>query len=348
MMVVVCHLTLAVTIKHPDVLGAWLPVVLDFGRYGVQIFFVLSGFVIAHSVQGGDYSPGYLGRFITRRFIRLDLPLWSIILIEICLLWLSGQVMSAYERPLPTPAQTVANMFYVQGFTGHAHILDVFWSLCYEVQFYLVFVGALVALRALEYRLQLPAWIAPALIALSFAVSLLIYVGLVPSPHAALFVDRWWQFALGVITYHCYLRGSSISTRSVFIANGVVIAAAIGFAYDEYRAVSLYVSVITSALIVLLPRLTMVDRWLTSTSLQFLGRISYSLYLIHLSIGWRTVVVLRELAGDAYSGPLAAVAFLVGMGTSVTAAWVLWYLVERPAITAARQIRLPMRHATGA
>jgi peptidoglycan/LPS O-acetylase OafA/YrhL len=344
MMVVICHITLAVTAKHPDVLGAWLPIVLDFGRYGVQIFFVLSGFVIAHSVQGGDYSPAYLGRFIARRFVRLDLPLWSIIALEIFLLWLSGQVMSAYERPLPSPGQTLANMFYVQVFTGHEHIIDVFWSLCYEVQFYLVFVSVLVALRALESWTQCPKWISPALIALSFAVSLLIYVGVVPSPHAGLFVDRWWQFALGVVTYYSYLRGLADYAKPVLIANVVVIAVAVGFADGEYRVISLVVSAMTSALIVLMPRLPAVDQWLSSASLQFFGRISYSLYLIHLSIGWRVVVVLRELSGDAYSWPLAVIAFAVGIGASVVAAWVLWYLVERPAITVARQIRLPVLH----
>ena len=49
-------------------------------------------------------------------------------------------------------------------------------------------------------------WVAVSALALSFTSSLATYLGLVPNPHRALFFDRWFQFALGVITY-LYCRG---------------------------------------------------------------------------------------------------------------------------------------------
>jgi peptidoglycan/LPS O-acetylase OafA/YrhL len=55
--------------------------VLDLGHFGVPIFFVLSGFVIALSLDGKPMSLEIIGRFILRRSIRLDLPYWTAIVL---------------------------------------------------------------------------------------------------------------------------------------------------------------------------------------------------------------------------------------------------------------------------
>lgn len=79
--------------------------------------------------------------------------------------------------------------------------------------------------------------------------------------------------------------------------------------------------------------------------MQFLGRISYSLYLLHLCIGWRVVVLVRELFGDSYSTSHAYVAFVIGMIASIVSAALMYLLIERPSISFARKIRLPQRLA---
>src|SRR5262245_44222872 len=65
----------------------WVPhvveAVLHRGFLGVEIFFVISGFVIAFSVRDGNYTPGYLFRFCLRRSIRLDPPYWATIALEL-------------------------------------------------------------------------------------------------------------------------------------------------------------------------------------------------------------------------------------------------------------------------
>lgn len=347
MMVVIGHLADAAEDKHPGILGPGVIDIADFGRYGVQIFFVLSGFVIAHSVSAGAYSFGYLGRFVGRRFVRLDLPYWSVIAMEVCLLWLSGMVAAQFVRELPSFSQIAANAFYVQSFVGEKHILPVFWTLCYEVQFYLVFVLSLVLLTKLREAgasQSATRTLGATALGLSFCWSLSIYLGLLPTPHQALFVDRWFQFGLGVITYLYYRNLCSwvpvVAALALCGFGGAI------FGHDAYRTTSTLFTVATSIAILASLRFSWWNSLLIGPGVQFLGRISYSLYLLHVAIGWRATVVVREVLGAHYTTLTAYLAFFVGVGVSVLGSWIMYLLIEGPAIKLARRIRLPQRRVT--
>ena len=64
----------------------WLISVIDHGSIGVQVFFVISGFVIAYSVRNARITPGYLANYVLRRAIRLDPPYWTTILFVLAVL----------------------------------------------------------------------------------------------------------------------------------------------------------------------------------------------------------------------------------------------------------------------
>lgn len=345
-MVAVGHLAHAAADKHPGIFGAGVEELADLGRYGVQIFFVLSGFVIAHSVVSGAYSFTYLGRFASRRFVRLDLPYWSVIAFELVLLWLSGKLMAQYMRELPALPNILSHALYLQEFLGYEHILPVFWTLCYEVQFYLVFVLSLVLLEKLRgtgISDGTARNIATAALAVSFCASLAIYLGKLPYPNHALFIDRWFQFAFGVITY-LYCRGFC-DKRWIAAAVAACVVSATVFAESAYRVASILLTAATGLAILASLRSRWWNSLLIGATMQFLGRISYSLYLLHVGVGWRAVVVVRELSGDSYSTLHAYAAFGIGMASSIAAAWVMYALIERPAIALARKIRLPQRGA---
>jgi peptidoglycan/LPS O-acetylase OafA/YrhL len=347
-MVVVGHLLAAAEGKSTGLLGP-ITAIGDYGRYGVQIFFVLSGFVIAHSVVGGIYTGSFLGRFAARRFVRLDLPYWSVIAVEIFLLWLSGKVMAQYMRELPSLDQILANAFYVQVFLGFDHILPIFWTLCYEVQFYIAFVGGMVLLSKVADRDTDSATfnrVGIAALAITFILSLSIYVGEMPNPHPALFVDRWFQFALGVTTYQCYRGRWPI--QYIIIANSLCVIAAIAFGKDSYRIESLLITAGTSIAILASKNFATWRALLTGRAMQFLGSISYSLYLIHPAVGWRATVLARELLGSYYNTWTALLAFFIGVGASIIAAWMLLLFIERPAMRLSKGIRLPKRQLTKA
>lgn len=348
-MVAIGHLADAAEDKHPGILGPGVIDLADYGRFGVQIFFVLSGFVIAHSVAAGAYSFAYLGRFVARRFVRLDLPYWTVIALEITLLWVTGLIMVEYLRELPSIPQILANGFYLQQYLGYEHILPVFWTLCYEVQFYLVFVLSLVLLTKLRdvgVTERMTRIIAAVALAASFCWSLSIYLGLAPLPHRALFIDRWFQFALGVVTYLYYRN--YCGWLPVAAVTGLCVAGGLVFGIDEYRVTSTLLTAATGIAILASLRVSWWNALLIGPTMQFLGRISYSLYLLHTAIGWRATALTRELLGSHYSTVGAYFAFFVGLTASIIGAWLLYVLIERPAINIARKVRLPQRRDAAA
>lgn len=335
MMVVVFHL-------HENLrpaVQAWFPPLLSTlclnGNLGVDIFFVLSGFVIAHSVSNGERSLRYLGRFGLRRSIRLDPPLWMTILVEIVLIRISLRLFPGLGTPLPEWSQIMANVTYTQHFLGIGDIVPVFWSLTYEVQFYIVLVGALVLLHRVPRSLS----ITPTLFIVVFCYSLGIWLGAFPSPVRGLFIDRWFQFALGIAAWALFMRHIG---KAQFAALCVVtLCAILAMSPVAYRARSTEVALLSAVLLALVSLTGRLETMLSGTVIQFLGRVSYSLYLIHLSVGWRAISLFRRQFGPELGPAMGSAAFLGGMLLSVLSAWLVYVTLEAPSMTLARSIRLP-------
>ena len=73
---------------------------------------------------------------------------------------------------------------------------------------------------------------------------------------------------------------------------------------------------------------------------QFLGAVSYSLYLFHLIFGWRFIRGVGMITGPDVPGPIAIVVYLAGCAVSVAGAWVMWHIIERPSIKLSHSVRL--------
>ncbi len=319
---------------------AWFPPLLSTvclsGNLGVDIFFVISGFVIAHSVRNGERSWRYLGRFGLRRSIRLDPPLWMTILMEVALIKISLSLFPDLGTPLPEWSQILANVTYTQHFLGISDIVPVFWSLTYEVQFYIVLVGALVLLHRVP---RSPSLTRPLFVA-AFCYSLGVWLGAFPSPVRGLFIDRWFQFALGIAAWAVFMRHIS---KAQFAALCVVtLCAILAMSPVAYRARSTEVAVLSAVLLALVSLTGRLETMLSGTVIQFLGRVSYSLYLIHLSVGWRFISVFRRKFGPELGPAMGSAAFLGGVLLSVFSAWLVYVTLEAPSMRLARSIRLPL------
>jgi len=323
-------------------LALWLPSTVQWllanARLGVEIFFVLSGFVIAHSIRDGLHSPSYLGRFGLRRSFRLDPPLWGMIALELSLLWVSQRVAPSVHVTWPSWQQLLTNATYTQHFFGYSDILPVFWSLTYEVQFYVMLVAAAVAKRSWGPRRAIVAAFLGALYLLSTTIWLR-EMTVVPR---GLFIDRWFQFSLGMFAWLTANR--KMPTWSfVAICLATLAAAWMGSA-SVYRQLSATVAILTAAAILLVQQRDIMHTTLVNRPIQFLGKISYSLYLIHLPVGWRLITLTKMLGGPVLSPVASSLVFLAAIFVSIVAAWIFFLAVEAPSIRLAKRVEVPRVH----
>jgi peptidoglycan/LPS O-acetylase OafA/YrhL len=346
MMVVLYHLHDAIE----ESVRSWIPPALDLvlrnGNLGVDIFFVLSGFAIAHSVRNGKYTLGYLGRFALRRSIRLDPPLWVTIAVELLLVKIALRFYPDLGTPMPSLGQVLANVTYLQELIGSRDIVPVFWSLTYEVQFYLVTVLSLVIGLKLSQR-GLPArWRTiggTALAALLFGYSALIFLNFLATPKAGLFIIRWFQFFLGVLAWAAVTRRIPVRT---FMGAWVAVVAVIACSHSTpYRISATCAALMTSAFLVWAGSSGRMSTILAGSYAQFLGRISYSLYLLHEVVGWRFIALCKRLLGTQLSPLNATIVFVAGIALSIISAWIMYRLVEAPSMRLARLVKLETRDA---
>jgi peptidoglycan/LPS O-acetylase OafA/YrhL len=341
MMVVVYHLYGALE----ESVKTWIPSVLDSllrqGNLGVDVFFVLSGFAISHSVRNGNYTLGYLARFALRRSIRLDPPLWVTIAAELILIKLALRFYPDLGTPMPSVGQVVANITYLQHFVASRDIVPVFWSLTYEVQFYLVTVLSLVIWQHTVERRDPPHWKAVgagAVASLALLYSALLFLDVLSTPKDFLFIDRWFQYFLGVLAWAAVTR--RIRVRTFLGAWLAVLAVVAASSAPPYRILATYAALITSALLVWAGVSGRISMILAGRVAQFLGKISYSLYLLHLVVGWRFVSLCKRLLGAQFSPTQATLVLLAGMALSIASAWLMYVLLEAPSIRLARRVRL--------
>lgn len=319
----------------------WMPAPLHAlfhaGHFGVEIFFVLSGFVIAYSIRDGAWTPSYLARFALKRSLRLDPPYWVAIGLEVALIVLVLVIMPSLSTPVPTGSRILAHLVYAQELLGYREILPNFWTLCYEVQFYITLVGVLVLGESLARRYgprTRQAFLGLVFGAL-FLASLGIHNGWLPSAPRGVALERWSEFFVGALAWWA-VAGT--------VGWPLLVAAWLGNALLAHRADSpIEVSIVlgVSMLCVVSATAPRFDRVFGWRPVQFLGAISYSLYLLHPCIGWRVVSLSQHFAGASLPPILGVATWLAAVGGAILLATAGWHFVERPSQALGRRIRLP-------
>lgn len=287
------------------------------GYLGVGIFFVLSGFVIASVADRGAVSLGYIGRFAARRVVRLDIPYWISIMTAIVFATLALR----FGAPWPgyTFGQVAAHLFYLQDILGFHAISDTYWTLCFEIQFYLTLLVLLWSGRRLPPGLFRIAFL------LTVVLSLLASTAIIGTPRGAMFA-YWWAFALGAVTWWT-IRGGPLWVFGIAL---VVVLCAPLAEHADWR----WVGAVTACLLLAASRLGTMGKWLSGRVSQFFGHISYSLYLFHPIIGWSAQSFAR-LRFNQY------LALAIGIAVSIGSAWIAYVVIERPAMNLSR--RVPLR-----
>ena len=293
---------------------------------GVQIFFVLSGFVIAHSWLATPVSVASTGNFALRRQLRLDPTYWFCLALGFLDAIVAYRVHpSLYSKPSFTAL--ALNAVYGQGIAGSQNYLGVSWTLCLEVQFYLVFVVLLFLasgfFKARRYLAATTFILATAIVSLWVRLR-------VGNDGYPWFIGSWYLFALGTMT--CWTLAGKIRPWPFFLFAGGTGTVAVLWVQD-----GMFVGVLTAGLIFGVGLSDHLVDWLSNPVIQYFGRISYSLYLIHLLVLTRIFRLGIHLTG--LSAWPAVTWFFVAGATSILFAHLINRYVEAPTMRLAQQFK---------
>jgi peptidoglycan/LPS O-acetylase OafA/YrhL len=306
--------------------------IVRLGFLGVDLFFVISGFVISLTLYQRLLKVSDWGRFFLRRQLRLDPPYWTAIAIAITSALVINHLRPGTNAPVPGVTDVLAHLFYLQGFLGIKQIVGIFWTLCFEIQFYLFFGACMLFLNRSALSGRAFGWVMLPLFILSIAT----FWDLVPEV-PGLFVTRWFEFFAGVVVFLSWRREISGLQVAIYLTLLLAAAAFIPLPDDNLIARVTTVTVLLIALLFLLAvQGTGIKTWLGGPVLRYLGNISYSFYLTHALVGIRLLkIVVRDNDSIFHTWVLYAVGVLVSMA----AADLLYRLVERPSMNLSHKLK---------
>lgn len=292
----------------------------NLGIFGVVLFFLISGFVIPFSL----YNGAGLKRFFISRFFRLYPVFWVAVLLNV---WIGPFI----GREDFTFIQIFANLTMVPRVWGQDMIDGVYWTLFVELIFYFI-CSIFFILKCLDR----PFILAGAAIGLSLitpaAILLNLYCGKV-------ILLQYFSFHLsflflGAVIRFAFFNQNKTAKNLLYICLAVsfiTIPISTGFytslpiqlsgkitTYDASGLVSGYFS----ALIVFLYVIKV--KKFNSCIWSFVGKISYSLYLIH----WLCCLIILKLL--SINSQFDQVLFIIGgLVTSIFISWILYFYIER-------------------
>ncbi len=305
---------------------------LDFGRAGVDIFFVISGFIIQHVAARDD--AGRPGAFLVKRLIRIAPLYWMLTL----LIGLAGPIAPALagKAGVPDAGMIVRSLLFIPYVDGAGEIHPVLftgWTLNYEMFFYALFALGLLVMDELRR-----------LIALSVTLVALVVIGAVSDPDGAVGVTYTspllLEFGAGLWLNMVWQRIRHVHAATRTAAGAAMVAAfaalVLGdiFWPDVPNVLKWGIpAVVIVAAALLCERADGGDR---HRLMLLLGEASYAIYLIHPFVIKAASVVGARFFRDA-ALPLQV---LLLSGTLVVvgiAGVALHLLVERPMVAALRR-----------
>ena len=287
------------------------------GAAGVDIFFVISGFVMALSSRSllGKSAPA--ATFMTRRIERIAPLYWLLTTLKVVLLYTVTR-RESHE----TPGHLIASyLFYpLRNPLGNADpVLVAGWTLNFEMFFYVIFAAALLL------RIK-PLSFVPPILAVVAGLGFVYLLGTGP---------LFWcnpivlEFLFGMLLFEAFQRkrlpGTLIACLLAALGFAVLLATPLGF----YPTTRPFVWGLP-ALAIVTAALALESRWGASAPafLLLLGDASYSLYLTHTLVLPLVVALFRRVHSPALLQ--SGVITLAAVTLSLVGGLLCYQLVERP------------------
>jgi peptidoglycan/LPS O-acetylase OafA/YrhL len=271
------------------------------GWVGVQVFFIISGFVIPYSMFVNNYSIEKWWLFLKKRIIRIEPPYLISIVLVLVLNYISALFPSYKGQPFVLDWTNVAShIAYLNIFTGQKWLQDVYWTLAVEFQYYLLIaaVFGLVVSKSIFYRL------------LFFTGFIAMMFLTIPAKGFIMPYTAYFMLGILLFQYYCDLI-SSIE----FCVLGLL-SCCVMFYLQGWQMVA--VSAVAMCIIGLVKKVP--------SFFRMLGTVSFSLYLVHIPIGGRINNLAAGLTDNIH---LKEAVVFVSFAASIFFAWLFYHAVEK-------------------
>ena len=297
-----------VVIYHYTVFPNGRDLSIPFGIYAVHLFFMISGFVIFMTLARTRTALD----FIVSRFSRLFPVFWVAVI-------LTQTVVTLFPLPNHTLSwpEAMVNLTMLAGPLHVRWVDNVYWSLVVELMFYVIMLGLFLVgwLKHIE-RLVLP-WL---FLQGTAAISSSVTHHAIPQGLAILFLLKYAHlFLAGILFYRIRYEGLTVVRH-------LLLACCLATHFGLHGCWAGLFAVVYFTVFYMLARQWL--GWITMRPLLFLGAISYSLYLVHLNIGYVIMRALTEFPKMIQWGGTITLVLLI--------ATLLTYLIEQPALRAFR------------
>ena len=283
--------------------------VFYYGKYGVHVFFVISGFIIPYSMHRSGYVIGNYGKNLMKRFIRISPPAYVSIAMSFALYYgavlVLGRPIDGFNWPGAGFLPLMANLTYTVPFFDTMWYNDVFWTLAIEFQFYILIGLALPLLTRSK-----DSWIALAILALTLGLNIF--------PQETFFLYSPF-FVLGMIIF---LKNADYISKPAFL---VLAVSALLFILIQKNPAEFLFGLGSFLIIAINPQIKFKPT-------QKLGLISYSLYITHTVVGVVSEIVLKQFI-QIHIYPWGKIVLLfVYVTITIIFASIFYRLIERPFI----------------
>ncbi|WP_328719757.1 acyltransferase [Streptomyces sp. NBC_00247] len=324
--------------QSPGVKFPTLSSFATYGSMGVQLFFIISGFVICMSSWGRS-----VGDFFRSRVARLYPAYW----VAIVLVTTAALVLPVVVEPV-RPDELLVNLTMLQQPMGVHRVLGVCWTLWVELRFYVLF-AVFVVWKGVTYR-RVVVFCCAWTLAGAFA-----RIADNPLTDALVMRDHAPYFIGGLALYLIHRYGSDLLLWGI-----VLVSVLLGQRYsvtanwhpgmtgDFQRSPYVIEAIVLLAFLAVAAVALGWLRWANWRWLTFAGTLTYPFYLVHEHLGWFVIRLLnRGLELSPYVTLPATVL------TMLTLAYLLHRFVEKPIgprlkrTMAAQALRVRARGASG-
>jgi len=280
----------------------------NFGQSAVYVFFLISGFIIAYALIKSGYTTKQFFTFLFKRSVRIDPAYYLVILLTLLLFQLLSHIPGYRGTGIPfIPAQLFANMFYFAPFTKYPFYNSVFWTLSVEFQFYVV-IGLL-------YFLFESKWYRKGFL-LMFSLTSLVH----------------WPNAYFLVFHYASIFAAGISLVMLYQeriwSNLVLPVLFLGMAALQFGP-PVFILLVSASVAILY-----YDR--PSRVLNFLGMISYSLYLTHGLVLIVFLGILKRWSIRPDNRPLWWL--FAEVSVAVMVACLFYVIIERPSLKLSKRL----------